>query len=76
VPVDISEANKDPRRKDYYLGNLSPDRVTFSTGRDLELVPRQAGKPVNFLVYPYVEVGGKEYPQSKIDRRFSFKDLK
>ena len=76
VPVDVSEANKDPKRKDYYFGNLTPDRVTFSTGRDLELVPKQAGKPVNFLVYPHVEVDGKEYPQAKIDKHFAFKDLK
>jgi uncharacterized protein (TIGR03000 family) len=76
VPVDISEANKDPRYKDYYFGNLTPDRVTFSTGRDIELVPKQAGKPVNFLVYPYVEVEGKEYPQAKIEKRFAYKDLR
>ena len=43
VPVDISEANKNPKMKDYYFGNLTEDRVTFSTGRDLELVPKQAG---------------------------------
>jgi transglutaminase-like putative cysteine protease len=75
VPVDISEANKDPKLKDYYFGNLSPDRVTFSTGRDIELAPRQGGKPVNFLIYPYAEVDGKEYPQAKIEKQFGFKDL-
>jgi transglutaminase-like putative cysteine protease len=74
VPVDISEANKDPSRKDYYFGHLSADRVTFSTGRDLELVPRQAGPPLNFFVYPYVEVDGKPWPADKIVRRFSFRD--
>ena len=35
VPVDISEANKNPKLKDYYFGNLTEDRVTFTTGRDL-----------------------------------------
>src|SRR5262249_18742763 len=50
VPVDISEANKDPKKTDYYFGNLSEDRVTFSTGRDVDLVPKQAGKPLNFFV--------------------------
>jgi transglutaminase-like putative cysteine protease len=76
VPVDISEANKSPRLRDYYFGHLSPDRVLFSTGRDLELVPRQAGEPLNFFVYPYVEVGGKPYPQEKIRSRFSYRDVK
>jgi transglutaminase-like putative cysteine protease len=76
VPVDISEANKDPKMRDYYFGNLTPDRVTFSVGRDITLVPKQAGKPVNFLIYPYVEIDGKEYPQGKIDRQFAFEDVK
>jgi transglutaminase-like putative cysteine protease len=74
VPVDISEANKEPRLRDYYFGNLTEDRVTFSTGRDLNLVPRQDGPPLNFFIYPYVEVDGKEHPQEKIKRRFSFRD--
>jgi uncharacterized protein (TIGR03000 family) len=75
VPVDISEANKDPKMKDYYFGNLTEDRVAFSTGRDLELIPKQDGPPVNFLVYPYVEVDGKPYAADKIKRRFTYKDL-
>lgn len=74
VPVDISEANKDPKKKDYYFGNLTEDRVTFSTGRDIDLVPRQAGKPLNFFVFPYVEVEGKPYPKDKILNQFSYKD--
>jgi transglutaminase-like putative cysteine protease len=76
VPVDISEANKNPRLRDYYFGNLSEDRVLFSTGRDLELVPKQAGGPVNFFIYPHVEVDGKVYPQEKIRRGFSYRDVK
>jgi transglutaminase-like putative cysteine protease len=76
VPVDISEANKSPELRDYYFGNLSPDRIAFSTGRDLELVPRQAGPPLNFFVYPYVEVDGKPYPDGKVERHFSYRDEK
>jgi transglutaminase-like putative cysteine protease len=75
TPVDISEANKNPKMKEYYFGNLTEDRVTFSTGRDLDLVPQQAGKPLNFFVYPYVEVDGKPYPADKVTRLFSYKDL-
>jgi transglutaminase-like putative cysteine protease len=76
VPVDISEANKDPKRKEYFFGNLTEDRVTFNSGRDLELVPRQMGGPRNFLIYPYVEVDGKEYPESRVEKKFGFRDLR
>lgn len=75
VPVDISEANKDPKMAEYYFGNLTEDRVTFSSGRDLELIPKQDGPPLNFLVYPYVEVDGKPYAGDKVKRKFSYKDV-
>ena len=76
MPVDISEANKNPKMADYYFGNLTEDRVTFSTGRGLTLSPKQDGPPLNFFVYPYVEVGGKPYPEEKVKRRFAFEDVK
>jgi transglutaminase-like putative cysteine protease len=75
VPVDISEANKDPKLKEYYFGNLTADRVGFSAGRDITLVPKQDGEPLNYFVYPYVEVGGKPYPAEKIQKKFSYKDV-
>ena len=75
MAVDISEANKEPKMKDYYFGNLTEDRVTFSTGRDIDLSPRQAGKPLNFFIYPHVEVDGKEHPQALVEKAFGFKDV-
>jgi transglutaminase-like putative cysteine protease len=75
IPVDISEANKNPKMVDYYFGNLTEDRVTFSTGRDLALVPKQDGPPLNFFIYPYVEVNGKPYPAEKVQKKFSYKDV-
>ncbi|MSR51987.1 MAG: transglutaminase domain-containing protein [Gemmataceae bacterium] len=75
VPVDISEANKNPKLADYYFGNLTEDRVTFSTGRGLTLSPKQEGPPLNFFVYPYVEVAGKEYPAAKVKRKFGYEDV-
>jgi transglutaminase-like putative cysteine protease len=74
IPVDISEANKHPDKREYYFGNLTEDRVAFSTGRDLTLVPKQDGGPVNFFIYPYVEVDGKVWPQNKIQKKFSYRD--
>jgi transglutaminase-like putative cysteine protease len=74
IPVDISEANKNPKMRDYYFGNLTENRVTFTTGRDIDLEPKQDGSVLNFFVYPYVEVDGKPY--SKVERKFSYKDLR
>jgi len=75
VPVDISEANKNPKMSDYYFGNLTENRVTFTTGRDLDLVPKQDGPPLNFFVYPYVEVDRKPLPADKVKRKFTYEDV-
>jgi transglutaminase-like putative cysteine protease len=75
VPVDISEANKHPNMREYYFGNLTADRVAFSNGRDLTLEPKQDGKPLNFFVYPFVEVDGKPHAPDKIRKRFTYKDV-
>ena len=75
VPVDISEANKNPKMKEYYFGNLTADRVTFSVGRDIVLVPKQDGPPLNFFIYPYVEVDGKPCPAERVSRKFSYVDI-
>jgi Transglutaminase-like superfamily len=74
VPVDISEADKNPSLKEYYFGNLTENRVTFSQGRDLTLVPQQAGEPLNFFIYPYVEVDGKAWPAEKVKLEVSYQD--
>jgi len=73
VPVDISEAWKHPVKKDYFFGAHDADRMQFSMGRDLKLNPPQAGEPLNYFVYPYVEVEGKSYPN--VSNEFSFADV-
>jgi hypothetical protein len=69
------EANRakdnNPRLSEYYFGNLTEHRVALTTGRDITLAPKQSGSPVNFILYPCVEVGGQPYPLEKISRRFS-----
>jgi transglutaminase-like putative cysteine protease len=72
-PVDASEADKDASRKDYFFGTLCCNRVAFSRGRDLILEPPQAGEPVNFLIYPHVELDGK-VGLAKVSRSFSFRE--
>ena len=76
VPTDISEADKHPELKDYYFGNLTENRVTFSTGRDLNLVPRQSGQPLNFFVYPYIEVDGRPLAKEHMEKAFRYVDIK
>jgi hypothetical protein len=73
IPVDISEAWKHPEKRDYFFGSHDVNRVQFSMGRDLRLSPPQEDKPLNYLVYPYVEVDGKEYPD--VSLALSFQDV-
>lgn len=72
VPVDISEAWQHPGRHDYFFGSVDANRVRFSLGRDLTLVPKQNGSPLNYFVYPYAEVNGR--PFEKMEKKFWFKD--
>lgn len=72
VPIDISEAWKHQEKHDYFFGAHDVNRVQFTQGRDLKLTPAQDGAPLNYFVYPYVEVGGKEFPNVSI--AFSFED--
>jgi transglutaminase-like putative cysteine protease len=76
VPLSISEANKDPARRDQHFGKLSADRFLFSAGRDLTLVPEQDGPPLNFFVYPYVEVDGRPLADEKVQRWFAYRDVR
>lgn len=75
IPVDISEASQHPEMTDYYFGNLTENRLSFSIGRDIDLEPRQKGPPLNYFIYPYVEVEGKVYPADKVQRAFAYKDV-
>ena len=75
VPVDISEADKNPEMKDFYFGNLTADRIAFSNGRDIELVPKNQSGAKNFFVYPHIEINGKQMPRENIDLQFSFREI-
>jgi transglutaminase-like putative cysteine protease len=72
VPVDASEAAKDPSRREYFFGAHDENRVEFTVGRDLTLNPKQKAEPLNYLVYPYAEVDGK--PFSAVEKSFAYKD--
>ncbi|MFQ5893760.1 MAG: transglutaminase domain-containing protein [Nitrospinota bacterium] len=62
VPVDISEADKDPSKSDYFFGAICENRVAFSVGRDILLTPPQQGERLNYFgPDPYVEVDGQPH---------------
>jgi transglutaminase-like putative cysteine protease len=73
VPVDISEAWKDPARREYFFGAHDANRVQFSVGRDVTLSPQQAGAPLNYFIYPYAEVDGKAFTQ--VNKKFTFREI-
>jgi transglutaminase-like putative cysteine protease len=74
IPIDASEAGKNPAMREYFFGAHDENRVEFTRGRDLELLPRQESNPLNYFVYPYAEVDGK--PVEDLERTFSWKDFK
>jgi transglutaminase-like putative cysteine protease len=68
MPVDVSEADKNPAKAEYFFGTLDADRVTMTGGRDLVLDPAPAAGALNFFVYPYAEIDGK--PAEKVEKAF------
>lgn len=58
VPIDASEAAKNPARRSYYFGAHDENRLEFSLGRDIRLYPTQANA-LNYFIYPYAEANGK-----------------
>lgn len=73
IPLDASEADKHPELREYNFGSQSEDLLKFTHGRDVTLVPTQAGPPLNKFIYPYVEVDGQ--PHKDVKWSVTFKDL-
>jgi hypothetical protein len=73
VPVDASEASKNPAKRDYFFGAVDADRVMFTYGRDLRLSAEQKGDPLNYFIYPYAESNGR--PVKGLTMHFAFHDL-
>ncbi len=57
VPVDLAEAKRRPDLKDFYFGNIPPNRIRLSRGRDVKLEPPQK-ETVNIFAYAHVEEEG------------------
>lgn len=72
VPVDISEASKSQSLADYYFGHHPTNRVELSLGRNHAVDPAPASGPINFLVFPLLEIGGEPV---KAETEFAFRRL-
>ncbi len=73
VPVDASEAWKNPAKHDYFFGAHDVNRVFFTYGRDIHLSSDQKGDPLNYFIYPYAEMNGQ--PVKNLQTHFSFRDV-
>ncbi len=73
-PIDASEAFKHPEKRDYFYGSHPLDRIHFSTGRDLQLGDGHQDQPLNYFIYPHIEVNGKRW-RGKEDRSFTYQNV-
>ena len=72
IPVDISEAWKNPKLAHYYFGHNPANRFELTKGRDLVVDPEPASGPINFLIYPLLEIRGK---MVKAETTFTFRRI-
>ncbi len=54
--LKLTDAKTIEYRK-YFWGGIDPYRLKLSEGRDLILNPAQQGEPVNYLMYPFAQIG-------------------
>jgi len=71
-PVDISEADKDPKKSEYYFGTACENRVEMVVGRDFILENYDHG-PVNIFIYPLLEVADQK--SSAFSKSFRYKEI-
>ena len=71
-PVDISEADKDPGRAEYFFGTICKNRVDFMVGRDFK-IDNYEEESVNLFIYPLLEVD--DQVSKGYTKRFSYKNL-
>ncbi len=69
IPVDISEAIKRPKLKEYYFGRLDPNRIGFTIGRDIVTPTSFGEQSFNYLIYAQVFIDGVRV--ENVERHFS-----
>ncbi len=73
IPIDASEANKHPEKKEFFFGGLDENRIAFSIGRDVQINPQENSLKLNYFIYPYVIIDGKEH--TKVEAKVKFSDV-
>jgi hypothetical protein len=71
-PVDISEGDKDPQRKDYYFGTLDNNRVEMILGRDIKLEGYEM-ETTNLFIYPIMEIN--DQTSSAFSKSFQYTEI-
>ena len=71
-PVDISEADKDPSRIDYFFGTVCKNRVDMIIGRDFNLKGYEQN-PINLFIYPLLEIDDEK--SNSFKKKFKYKNL-
>jgi hypothetical protein len=69
-PIDASEAKKHPENRESLFGSQPLDRVQFTVGRDMTL-EGQNSPPLNYFIYPHIEVDGQKWTNVTSTVRFS-----
>ena len=85
-PADVAKARFEQKLnreqlellREYYFGAVDENRIAYGQGRGTVLNPPQQGEPLNYFMYPYAEVDGKELNEDlygfNIGYRISFKE--
>jgi transglutaminase-like putative cysteine protease len=71
IPVDALQASQDPAKRDEFFGTIDANRVMISVGRDIAVLPAPEAGPLNYIVYPYVEMDGKVSANYSMDFFFN-----
>ena len=70
-PVDISEADKDPSKADYFFGTVNENRFEMNVGRDF-IISGYDGGTLNLFIYPIMEIN--DIKSDKYKKAFSFEN--
>ena len=71
-PVDISEADKAPDKKEYFFGTVDQNRLEVMVGRDF-IIKGYEPETTNLFIYPIMEV--HDIKSFAFNQSFSYKSL-
>ncbi len=71
-PVDISEADKDHSKVEYFFGTVDESRVEMMVGRDFILKNYDQGE-VNLFIYPILEINDQK--SNKFKKSFFYRNI-